>query len=128
MGRRVSVGFTDSRENVLSALYRMGASVCAYSLNDWADRCDCKYGVAEAAQWPSLRETTGCPELRSLYAVISAMDDDEWYRLVMRANGTPRGAVLDGDDIGQRLHQAQAAAAMAEANIGEVRKALKESG
>lgn len=125
--RRVAAGFTDSRLNVLSAIRRMGIACCSYSHGGiWADRCDCKYGVAEVKSWPTVNERgNGCPELRSLYVVIEAMDDDEWYRLVRRAGGSPRGAVLEGDDIGQKLHQAEAAAAMAAANIEAVRKALR---
>jgi hypothetical protein len=123
--RKVALGFTGSRENVLAALYGLGVLACGYSWGDtWVDRCDCKYGRFDAEKQRPGSEQTGCPELRSLYGVIEAMDDDEWYRLVMRAGGTPRGAVLDGDDIGQRLHRAEAAAAMAEANIAAVRAVL----
>jgi hypothetical protein len=124
--QRERVGFTDSRANVLSALRRMGIACCSYSHGGiWADRCDCKYGVTEVKAWPAVSERgNGCPELRSLHGVIQAMDDDEWARLVARAGGSPRGAVLEGDDICQKLHRAQAAAAMADHHIGEVRKAL----
>lgn len=47
-GKRVRVGFTASRQTVLDTIYKMGVRCCAYSGGDtWADRCDCKYGVAE---------------------------------------------------------------------------------
>jgi hypothetical protein len=90
--RKVAMGFTDSRQGVLDALYRMGAACCAYSNGlVWADRCDCKYGVVRS--WPAAGEKgNGCPELRSLYGVVDAMPDEEWGRLVQLAGGVLRGA------------------------------------
>lgn len=119
-------GFTDSRQNVLDAIYLMGATCCAYSMSDkWSEHCDCKYGV-ETGKWPTVHEGgNGCPELRSLYVVIEALSDEEWALLVHRANGTPRGFVFDDrDDIGLRLHRAHAAAGLVDHHLGELRRAL----
>jgi hypothetical protein len=120
-----SLGFTDSRQGVLDAIYVMGVACCAYSHDIWVDRCDCKYGLTEG-RWPTAHEKgNGCPELRSLYGVIESMTDEEWWRLVQRAGGTPRGSLF-ADDPGARVHRAAAAAAQAEQAIAQVRAALGE--
>lgn len=121
---RVTPGSTANRQEALDSLYRMGATCCAYSSGgEWADRCDCKYGLGD--KWPTVGEKgNGCPELRSLYVVVEALTDEEWALLVHRAGGTPRGFVFE-DDLGSRLHRAEAAAAMAADNIAMVRSALQ---
>jgi hypothetical protein len=126
--RPVTAGFTDSRENVLTAIYTMGSTVCAYSMGGkWADRCDCKYGLHE--KWPTAGERgNGCPELRSLYVVIAAMTDDEWARLVLRGTGSFRGAVLGGRDIGARMEVGAAELRQAAAAIGRAFDALSDEG
>ncbi len=67
--------FMCSREEALAALEVLGAYHCGYSHKEWATFCDCKFGG------PTLTgdEQTGCPELRSIQAVISKMSDDEWF-------------------------------------------------
>lgn len=116
---------TESREGALAAITRMGSVCCSYSWGGvWAERCDCKYGVVIVQKWPTPTEKgNGCPELRSLHTVISEMTDDEWALLVQRAGGVPRGHLFD-DDVGSRLHRAEAAARMAAANIENVRAEL----
>lgn len=107
----MSLGFTESRVGVLAAIERMGIASCAYSSGDiWAERCDCKYGVADALRWPTVSERgNGCPELRSLHGVIEAMTDEEWAIVVLRAGGVPSGVLAGADDIGARLHGAKSA-------------------
>lgn len=119
-------GFTSSRDDTLAAIYRMGTACCSYSGTDeWAERCDCKYGIGE--HWPTMHEKgNGCPELRSLHAIVAALTDEEWSRLMRRSGGIPSGFVLDGEALGSRLHAAEAAAAMAADNIARVRSALAE--
>jgi hypothetical protein len=124
MTTNVRVGFTDSRTGVLEALYRMGATLCAYSSGDkWADRCDCKYGIGD--RWPTVGEKgNGCPELRTLYGLIAAMTDGEWALLVKRAGGTLIAAILDGPDVGSRLIRAETATDQAAAWLERAREAL----
>lgn len=118
--------FANSREDALKAIERMGAAVCAYSHLEWADRCDCKYGVAEGDRpWPTMGERgNGCPELRIVREVIGEMTDDEWSLLVLRFGGVPYGAIAGADSVAARLHRADAAASMAQENIAAIRKAL----
>lgn len=124
--RAVNAGFTASRTSVLGFIYKLGVACCAYSGGEvWADRCDCKYVRGDEPWRPGIYERgNDCPELRSLYVVIDALDDDEWYRLVMRAGGTPRGAVLEDGDVGQRLFKASGLARHMEVLAGEMREVL----
>lgn len=55
-----------------------------------ATRCDCKYGG------PGAGEKTGCPEMRSLYAMLERLDDERWE--AMQAEGL--FASLQGGDRG----------------------------
>ena len=92
------MGFTSSREDTLAAVYRMGTACCSYSTDKWADRCDCKYGIAD--RWPTLHEKgNGCPELRSLHAIIAALTDEEWSRLMRRSGGVPHRIVARFDAL-----------------------------
>lgn len=119
--------FVGSRTDVLDALRIMGGTLCLYNTADsWVDgRCDCKYGL-KPERWPSaLGEHTGCPEMRSLYEIVSNITDAEWAVLTRRdGENAPRGAAFGGLDIAGALHRADAAAAMAQANIASVREAL----
>jgi hypothetical protein len=52
------------------------------------------------------------------------MSDDEWGLLVLRAGGVPKGTIAGAGDVAARLHRADAAASMAQAQIAAVRAAL----
>lgn len=92
---RVSIGFLAGRDEILAALYVMGAASCSYSSGGvWSERCDCKYGV-EQGRWPTVSERgCGCPELRSAYAVIDSLTDEEWRLLTQRVGGVPSGLMV----------------------------------
>jgi hypothetical protein len=74
------------REHKLEEIARVGSSLCGYTLpgGDWTKvRCDCKFGGPR----PDVAvggEQTGCPEIRSVYRLISAMTDQEFDQLVIR--------------------------------------------
>lgn len=93
--------FLGSREEALRVLRIMGYRVCVYMGEGWPHFCDCKYGG------PSDRpgtEQTGCPELASLYAVVSAMTDAQWREMGMLAGGVLVSDVtlaLVGDEGGE---------------------------
>ena len=123
----VRAGFTASREDVLATLYLMGSTCCSYSLGgEWADRCDCKYGV-KAGRWPTAGEGgNGCPELRSLYVIVAALSDEEWGRLMLRAGGVPSG-LFGGVDLTSRIARARAEVEQAVASIERVREELSDA-
>jgi len=74
---------TRSRTEMLDALERMGASVCAYSMpgRGWAKTCDCKYGADSLLR---RGEENGCPELRLMKLALSRMTDEQWEEIVER--------------------------------------------
>jgi hypothetical protein len=118
------VTFIQSRSLVLSAIYQMGATCCAYSRgNVWAARCDCKYGLARA--WPTAHEKgNGCPELRSIYGLVSEISDEEWGQLLVRTGGVPVGAFLEGASLDARLANARGAARQARVAVDRIEEAL----
>jgi hypothetical protein len=119
--------FVRDREAVLTSLERMGAACCSYSHEEWSRRCDCKYDVT-VGKWPTANETgNGCPELRAIHGLVSAMTDAEWAMLVDRGGNAPSGAATfaaSPEQLEHRLRAAHAAADMAAANIGKVRGLL----
>ena len=71
------IGFGGSREQVLDALQQIGGEHCVYA-GEWPHNfCDCKYGY-QGVEVAARGEQSGCPELRTLYAVIWAMADEEF--------------------------------------------------
>jgi hypothetical protein len=86
--------FSCSREDALRAVELLGAQQCAYTWGvgepddqreRWREgRCDCKYGGPK----PRLgTEDTGCPELRTVAALLRVMDDTEFEQLVVDGGG-----------------------------------------
>lgn len=88
--------FVGSRAEVLAAIETMGIACCSYSHDTWSPRCDCKFGVTPG-KWPTVHERgNGCPELRSLHAMLSALTDVEWGLLAERDGSVPPYAGLVG--------------------------------
>ncbi len=81
--------FLGSRNETLRVLRLMGERLCVYTGGDWPHFCDCKCGGPDDQPGS---EQSGCPELASLYTVVSTMTDKEW-----RAIGMRQGSVLVGE-------------------------------
>lgn len=79
--------FMQEKDVLLSGIAAVGDAHCCYLGGpDWQSRrCDCKYGVGDPHKGGS--EVTGCPELREAYALIDAMTEHEFTRLVKRSGG-----------------------------------------
>jgi len=86
--------FATNKKNLLDSIRRMQRSVCCYDSYDEGNIkthgahipsfCDCKYGFAGRG---FASEQTGCPELRLVHAILSAMTDAEYRNFVHRAGG-----------------------------------------
>jgi hypothetical protein len=85
--RYVGIGIPGSREQILDAIRSFGDQCCAYNPgpDTWlTGTCDCKYGGPTPPSFNealgrvihSTSEKTGCPELRTLYHVVSGMSDE----------------------------------------------------
>jgi hypothetical protein len=63
-------------------------------------RCDCKYSYVGESQGlkGGLSESTGCPELRSVYKVLAVMEDEEWDSLVRRTKDGVQTSKLFNQD------------------------------
>ena len=85
--------FLGKRKEVLKVLKIMGNKLCVYAGTPWPRYCDCKYGG------PSERpgdEDNGCPELASIYAVVSLMTDLEWADIAKRGGHGFSDVVIKG--------------------------------
>lgn len=80
--------FVHDRQLYLDALKVMGRACCVYA-GDWPENCcDCKYGV-ESGKWPGGHELgNGCPELRTLHTLVTALSDDEFDTLLASQSRT----------------------------------------
>lgn len=109
--------FTVDRQRMLDAVGSMGAMACAYfyrpfdkvenaaMIAGWLEtRCDCKYGysVEREKSRGGVGEQTGCPELRSIYAVLEKMSEAEWNALTNEAGAFDLMAVLYPNPVGLR--------------------------
>jgi hypothetical protein len=114
--------FLGSRDTVLEGLRQTGGRLCSYNFADtWVDgRCDCKYGASGKG------EQSGCPELRSVYAIVEALTDAEWQILTSRSGHHPGGMELfDPANLASALHRASVALGAAETHIRNGREALE---
>ena len=71
--------FGISRNKLIENLHKMQRHACCYDMGhpfNPPPTCDCKYGYD-----PKDSEQTGCPELRTVVALLSAMDDEQFYTL-----------------------------------------------
>jgi hypothetical protein len=71
--------FCVNRERLIAGLEVLRQSLCPYRRP--GHDCDCKYGVALRG------EQTGCPEVREVIGLLSAMSDGEFAIFVKRAGG-----------------------------------------
>lgn len=86
--------FVSNRQDTLAAIEKMGAAVCTYTMGDakWTEtRCDCKYGISDKWPWGYGAEQTGCPTLRAVHSLLSAISDQEWDELIRRGGHAPSG-------------------------------------
>lgn len=75
--------FGVSRLELIEGLTRIGENCCGYGGGEWLHRrCDCKYGASVLRNG----EATGCPELRSVVALLYALQDNEYEAVCRRAN------------------------------------------
>ncbi len=78
-------------DRTLEALKVIGRLRCAYAGN-WPDSiCDCKYGGPKLQPHPEygmnlphevLGEQTGCPELRTIYALLIEMGEEAFDKIL----------------------------------------------
>ncbi len=80
--------FFQKREQTRKVIADLQTMACAYSIVSTAaglapaTTCDCKYGGTNLMQ--GTENGNGCPELRSVEAILSVMTDREWSMLVKR--------------------------------------------
>lgn len=80
--------FFQKREETRKVIANLQTMACAYSIVSTAaglapvTTCDCKYGGTNLMQGTEVGN--GCPELRSVDAILSVMTDREWAMLVKR--------------------------------------------
>jgi hypothetical protein len=80
--------FIGSRVESIRAIEKAGEISCRYSGAAWPHFCDCKYGgPRERLGKLGNSEQTGCPELMSAHAILSAMTDAEWVALAAQSGG-----------------------------------------
>lgn len=94
--------FTVSRRRLMEGIAAIGARFCSYNLDGspegvrrWLSddfRCDSKYGIATRASSDS--ELDGCPELKSAYRLLGAMNETEFRELRRTA-----GLVITEEDL-----------------------------
>lgn len=96
--------FVGSREESINALETFGEGACRYYGRRWPHHCDCKYGLGRGAK--KAGETSGCPELMSIHAILSAMTDAEWLELSKRGQNTIVCKTCYGDDCEEHIDAA----------------------
>lgn len=76
--------FLADRQQMLEFINALGSTRCMYGT--WPDGpCDCKFGWRPGGSRPITQgEQTGCPELRTLRTILTALTDDEWATVVAR--------------------------------------------
>ena len=85
--------FLGNKEQALDVLRAMGERLCVYAGAPWPRYCDCKYGGPNP-DCPG-NEDSGCPELASIYAVVSLMTDLEWADIAKRGGHALTDTVID---------------------------------
>jgi len=69
-----------NKKIMLKALGKVREKVCVYN----GDICDCKYGIHQKKDLRSYGEVSGCPEMRTVIAVVENMTDFEYNRIIKR--------------------------------------------
>lgn len=69
-----------NKKIMLKALGKVREKVCVYN----GDICDCKYGIHQKKDLRSYGEVSGCPEMRTIIAVVENMTDFEYNRIIKR--------------------------------------------
>ena len=97
--------FLGKRQKVLRVLRIMGERICVYAGTPWPRYCDCKYGGPNEERPHD--EDSGCPELASIYAVVSLMTDFEWADIAKRGGHGFSDDVVDAvlDTMNERLNE-----------------------
>ena len=105
-----------SKKEIISAIMRLGAQHCAYSLTDkgWSVFCDCKYGYGEGGSDHG-GEVNGCPELRTILALLENMPEWQFKLLTENAGDLSWKDVFDSS---KKWHGALSAAIDAAQNAG----------
>jgi hypothetical protein len=78
--------FFRDREEVAKTLEELRFDLCCYMSRNF---CDCKYGYQQMGDkfhpgYVNHGEQTGCPELRSMVALLSFMTDEEYNTILTR--------------------------------------------
>lgn len=73
--------FVAEKNEVVEGLKAVQVNICAYRSNK---RCDCKYGATEQTAAKHSEVGSGCPEVHAAIAVLSAMTEEEYKRIVRR--------------------------------------------
>jgi len=69
-----------NKKIMLKALGKVREKVCVYK----GDICDCKYWIHQQKDTRSHGEVSGCPEMRTVIAVVENMTDFEYNRIIKR--------------------------------------------
>ena len=98
--------FFQDRETTMRGIAELGSMACTYApgalgAEEWVKptaRCDCKYGIDRSNRRFAGGEQTGCPELKSVWAVLDAMSDEEWDLMVRRTGGVQTRKLFNADE------------------------------
>ena len=92
--------FMGSRYECLHTIAMAGSAYCCYlpghkNPEIWpVSLCDCKYCGPTTFGDSNFSEKTGCPEMKTLYRIVEALNDEEWEELIKQSGGIPSGSIL----------------------------------